>query len=201
VQQTFQCVCLHTWTHISQLSPVFLAHSNIFAQHINTRHCLTSRFTWLQARLQSAGIRKVLRPAKSIKIFLRSSQVLHQTLSWDPKPTLQPSPKQGPFHAVTKVSLRTQNQPQCPPLAPAAHPNTPLRGTVPFALTKALPCYQPAFTRRTSGHCLWAVRTTNSPDSSPPSLLTCYSIKCSACHCTPVFSLSLFLCICLAFQG
>jgi hypothetical protein len=48
----------------------------------------------------------------------------------------------------------TQNQPQYPPLLPAAHPNTPLPSTIPPALTKELSCYQPAFTRSTSGHCL-----------------------------------------------
>ena len=50
VQQTFQCVCLHTRTYISQLSPLFLTH-NTCAQHINTRHCRTSRFVCLQAGL------------------------------------------------------------------------------------------------------------------------------------------------------
>jgi len=185
VQQTFQCVCLHTRTHISQLSPVFLTHSNTCAQHINTRYCLTSRFVCLQAGLQSSCIRKVLRPANSIKIFLGSSQ------------------------SYSKFSVGTQN-PHCSPLqntalpplsalcpntkpAPAAHPNTPLPSIVPSALTNALPCYQPTFTRRTSGHCLWAVRVTNPSDSSLPSFLPSYSIKCSACHCTPVFTLSLSL--------
>jgi hypothetical protein len=69
-------------------------------------------------------------------------------------------PKARPFprcqHFVLKprrAALRhTQNKPQCPPLHSAAHPNTPLPGTVLSSLTNALLCYQPIFTRRTSGH-------------------------------------------------
>jgi len=65
---------------------------------------------------------------------------------------------------------KTQNQPQCPPLPSVAHPNTPLPSNLPSALTNELPCYQPNFTRRTSGHCLWTFRATNPSD--PPPVMT-----------------------------
>jgi hypothetical protein len=152
VEQTFQLMCLHTRTHISQLSAVFLTHNNTCAQHINTRHCLKSCFVCLQAGLQSACIRKVLRPANCISF---SSVLLSPTADSQvgPKPHIAALPKTWPFPHCLHFVL-THNQPQCPPLPPAAHPNTPLSNTVTFALTNALPCYQPAFTRRTSGHCM-----------------------------------------------
>jgi len=45
-----------------------------------------------------------------------------------------------------------------------------------------LPCYNPTFTRRTSGHCLRTFRAVNLPHSPPP------SYKCSASHGIPVSS-------------
>ena len=87
-------------------------------------------------------------------------------------------------HASKTAPLRhTQNQPKCPPLPPAAHPNTPLPSTVPSALANALPCYQPIFTRRTSGHCLWTFSATNPSDSLFPPPLR-HKNKCNASHCT-----------------
>jgi hypothetical protein len=58
-----------------------------------------------------------------------------------------------------------QNQPQCHTVPPATHPNTPIPITLPSELTNKIPCYQPAFTRRTSGHWLWNFRATNPSDS------------------------------------
>jgi len=66
-------------------------------------------------------------------------------------------PKTRPFSTLSALCpnaafRHTQNQPQCPPLPPAAHPSTPLPSTLPSSLTNALPCYKPTFTRRTSGN-------------------------------------------------
>ena len=116
MQQTFQCVCLHTRTYISQLSPLFLTH-NTCAQHINTRHCRTSRFVCLQPRLHSACIRKDLRPANSIKIFLGSSQ------------------------SYSKFSVGTQN-PHCSPPQNTALPTLSALcpNTKPAPMSPSSPC-------------------------------------------------------------
>jgi hypothetical protein len=77
-----------------------------------------------------------------------------------------------PSNSHHNAAQKTQNWAEmltfCPLLC--TH-KCPLSITLPFSLTKVLPCYQSAFDRRTSGHCLGTFRAAQFSDFPSPLII------------------------------
>jgi hypothetical protein len=77
-------------------------------------------------------------------------------------------------NSAIMLPSKHQVQSKCSvPLSCCTFPTVHFPFTLPYSLPNALPCFQPTFTRRTSGHCLLTCRIETFADSPPPPYNKC----------------------------
>jgi hypothetical protein len=90
---------------------------------------------------------------------MRASNAALPTINLKISYRKQPSQRHENFAMMPPSELQTA---QTLSIFPQLHtPNSPPPFTLPSSPLKALPCFQPTFTRRTSGHCQGIFRKVN----------------------------------------
>jgi hypothetical protein len=95
--------------------------------------------------------------------FLSFSGVLQQMLSWCPHHTFHHVLRVWPNMLISKFGPSTARTPILSLSLTLHTQNNPIPITFTPSLPNALPCLEPTFTRRTSGHCLGTCRATKCP--------------------------------------